>query len=194
MKLSNIALLSISSVSANLDSLINLYNEQIGQIRNVTAGGPLRSGGSMRGVTFTMETLQEYGCWCYFGDKHGNGKGEPVDGYDTACMHYHHGVECAKMELQLDDGECDPATVYGYVASSSPDPNNPKNMIYDCETYNSDECLKATCYLETYFVKLLLKEDLELESTPKYFEYRDTFDSTTEMVKIFKIAQLFSFI
>jgi len=181
MKFSTAAILSISAVSANLDSLSSLLNEQVNHLKNLTSGGPLRSSGSTRGVSLTMDALQEYGCWCFFDDLHGMGKGEPQDGYDTACMHYHHGVECAKMEFlnEAANGECDPATVYGYVVKSMPDVVNPKNMIYDCETHNTDSCLKATCYLETYFVKLLLAEDLVEEKSPRYYDYKLNFDSDT---------------
>lgn len=122
----------------------------------------------MSSASFVLGGLQEYGCWCFFDDLHGLGKGKPQDEYDTACMRYHHGVECAKMELQNEagDGECDPATVYwsgfadqgGYIFDSYPSADNPRDIIYDCETYNTDACLKATCYLETSFVKLMMVE------------------------------------
>ena len=133
-----------------------------------------------------MASLQEYGCWCFFDDLHGYGKGKPQDGYDTACMHYHRGVECAKMELENEagDAQCDPANVYEYTAVIEPSAN-PKGMIIDCETHNTDECLKATCYLETHFVKFVLTEGIIEEKYPMYYEYKHNFDSDTEKMDIF---------
>ena len=32
-----------------------------------------------------MDLINEYGCWCYFQDAHGSGKGKPVDEIDTLC-------------------------------------------------------------------------------------------------------------
>ena len=160
MKFSSFNLCLISTVSANLDSLSRLLDEQLNRIQNLTTSN--NSHGNSRGLSDLLSYvgLQEYGCWCFFGDLHGLGKGKPQDGYDTACMHYHHGVECAKMELQNEagDGECDPGTVNNYNYSFKPSADNPKEIIYDCETDNTDACVEATCYLETFFVEMFFAE------------------------------------
>ena len=197
MKFSSFNLCLISTVSANLDSLSRLLDEQLNRIKNLTTSN--NSHDNTRGMLQVLSqntqylTLQEYGCWCFFDDLHGLGKGKPQDEYDTACMRYHHGVECAKMELQNEagDGECDPATVYwsgfadqgGYIFDSYPSADNPRDIIYDCETYNTDACLKATCYLETSFVKLLMVE-YWAQNSGNYEYIKLNFDSDTEKMDI----------
>ena len=86
--------------------------------------------------------MQGYGCWCHFEEFHGKGRGVPVDGYDNACMHYHHGVQCAIEDFS----GCDPAVTNDYLVVSKPDPNDAKNTIYDCEK-NTDGCKKATEFI-----------------------------------------------
>ena len=48
--------------------------------------------------------IENYGCWCYFDEKHGQGHGMPQDGYDDACLALHHGTACAMLEID----NCDP--------------------------------------------------------------------------------------
>ena len=182
MKFSSFTLCLISTVSANLDSLSRLLDEQLNLIKNLTTSNNRH--GNSRGTSLAMASLQEYGCWCFFDDLHGLGKGKPQDGYDTACMHYHRGVECAKMELENEagDAECDPANAYEYTAVIEPSAN-PKGMIIDCETHNTDACLKATCYLETSFVKLLMVE-YWAQNSGNYEYIKLNFDSDTEKMDI----------
>merc|ERR1712032_81410 len=35
--------------------------------------------------------VNNYGCWCYFDDQVGNGRGEPVDLIDAECKNLHKG-------------------------------------------------------------------------------------------------------
>merc|ERR1712088_1005334 len=43
----------------------------------------------------TINSLNEYGCWCYLYDDHGRGKGVPVDVIDEMCKTLADGYECA---------------------------------------------------------------------------------------------------
>lgn len=122
----------------------------------------LRSGGFIPGVGFMLNNLQEYGCWCFFDEKHGQGRGNPVDVFDSHCMKYHHAVACAKREIEL----CDPYdTSYSITAKQAEDGSG--NITYDCETGN-DSCQEATCYAQSHFISLLLQEQLEHLKVPDY--------------------------
>ena len=56
-----------------------------------------------------LNDVNEYGCWCYFGDKHGAGKSQPVNELDEHCKQLHEGYECAMLDDT--DEDCSPWTV-----------------------------------------------------------------------------------
>jgi len=133
--------------------------------------------GFIPGVDLLFQNLQDYGCWCFFNNKHGQGRGQPVDAFDTHCMKYHHAVSCAKLEID----NCNPyTTTYSITAKQS---GQNGDITYDCETGNN-KCQEATCYAQSHFISLLLKEQLEnlkVPSYPLYSSWKDggNFDSST---------------
>ena len=44
------------------------------------------------------------GCWCYFDENHGKGKGQPVNAIDEKCRQLAHAYDCAIMDAE-DAGE-----------------------------------------------------------------------------------------
>lgn len=95
--------------------------------------------------------IQEYGCWCYLGDKHGAGRGQPQDSYDSICQKLHHGMTCASAIEN-----CNPHDQQ-YQILAETDENG--DMLLDCETLNvGDECAAATCYLESHFTSEFVEE------------------------------------
>ena len=84
-KISSIALLS-ASASADLASMQKLYQKVLDIKKNGTDERVRATGASTRfvpGVRFIFSMIQEYGCWCYLGDKHGAGRGQPQDSYSS---------------------------------------------------------------------------------------------------------------
>lgn len=127
------------------------------QIANDQVGPAGRSGFF---VQMMINNLQGYGCWCYFDEQHGQGKGQPVDVFDSHCMKYHHMVACAKTEI----ASCDPYdTTYQVTTTNGED----GQILYDCETGNTP-CQTATCYSQKHFISLLLTEQLENLKVPDY--------------------------
>ena len=108
----------IDKSSSDLNSIESLYIRSLELINQheIINDGPVyeslsnrnsgQSGVSLLGVSMDFEHLQEYGCWCYFDDLHGEGHGIAQDGYDDACLALHHGTACAMMEIE----NCDPRT------------------------------------------------------------------------------------
>jgi len=118
-------------------------------------------------VSVLVDNLNEYGCWCYFDDHHGQGRGQPVDDFDSHCSKYHHAVACAKLEIE----ECNPyETSYTSTVSNGGNNNN-GDIDYDCETGN-DPCQRATCYAQAHFISLLMKELTVNLQLPNYNDYR----------------------
>merc|ERR1712131_420942 len=42
-------------------------------------------------IANSIEGLDGYGCWCYFYNRHGKGKSQPVDDVDAFCKILHQG-------------------------------------------------------------------------------------------------------
>merc|ERR1712187_569229 len=61
--------------AANLDALVE----------EVAHSSPAAARAFSGQLGNTINGLNEYGCWCYFYDDHGRGKGTPVDGIDEMC-------------------------------------------------------------------------------------------------------------
>lgn len=135
-------------------------NQQNSGTDNNRSQPGLRSGGFIPGVGYFLNNLQEYGCWCFFDEKHGQGRGNPVDVFDSHCMKYHHAVACAKREIE----SCDPYDTSYSITARQEDGGD---ITYDCETGN-DSCQEATCYAQSHFISLLLKEQLEHLKVPDY--------------------------
>merc|ERR1712000_267674 len=56
------------------------------------------------------------GCWCYFDDDHGRGKGQPIDDLDGVCKTLHEGYECAMRDAEAEGTTCVPWEV-AYVSA-----------------------------------------------------------------------------
>merc|ERR1711981_52483 len=95
----------------------------------VSAGGSqmqadltgLISNSSMRQFTGAMadavNQLDEYGCWCYFYDNVGRGKGQPIDEVDGFCKTLNEGYECAIRDSEEEGISCTPWEV-AYVSGT----------------------------------------------------------------------------
>merc|ERR1712118_627542 len=60
-------------------------------------------------IANAVERLDEYGCWCYFYDNVGRGKGTPVDELDGLCKTLHDGYTCAIIDGEAEGAdECIP--------------------------------------------------------------------------------------
>lgn len=100
-----------------------------------------------------MGIIKEYGCWCYFENDHGQGKGKPVNKIDEQCKVLHDGYECAILD-GLDEGNpCTPwevpynsATAYGLGFLSL------GNIREECNRQNPvDSCQSRACMVEGWF-------------------------------------------
>jgi len=96
-----------------------------------------------------LQAIDRYGCWCYFQEDHGQGKGSPVDAVDRICKDLHHCYECAEIDVfNANGGEC---TAYeiGYNSGIS---FGIDGLVETCDTLNGDLCAKAACQCEGVFV------------------------------------------
>ena len=59
-------------------------------------------------VAQILPLLNEFGCWCYFYDDVGRGKGTPVDEVDGFCKVLADGYQCAILDLEAQGTTCIP--------------------------------------------------------------------------------------
>jgi len=110
-------------------------------------------------LSTSIEKINGYGCWCYFQDDHGKGKGTVINKVDQVCKHLHEGYECAIRD-GVDEGDfnCVPWTVDynpGITHGSNSISNNSGEsaMQGECKTKNPDNnCAYRACMVEVFFV------------------------------------------
>lgn len=132
--------------------------EQIkGYVEAIIPPGVSNNNESLRALTQSdMNLVNNYGCWCYFEENHGKGRGHPIDTLDTICKTLHEGYEC----IILDHGEScvpwevafTPSNGFGLTAAQ---------VTAQCDASNAgDDCALAACKVEGWFVQQYLSFSL----------------------------------
>merc|ERR1712062_170347 len=126
----------------------------------------------------TVAQLQNYGCWCYFEDEFGLGRGKPVDQIDRLCQNLHDSYECAILDSG--DDSCIPWKV-DYNSSGAFDLSD---RLFECENHNVDDCTKSTCIVEGLFVQSLFDHFMNNGLTINDdYKLSSGFDSSTCKIK-----------
>jgi len=110
-----------------------------------------------RGLTAQdMGLLSDYGCWCYFEEAHGAGKGQPVDELDGYCKQLHDGYECIIAD-SVDAGiPCVPweVTYTSAFGGGIPGGMTQQNIEITCDGVNiPNSCAAWTCKVESWFIQ-----------------------------------------
>lgn len=115
----------------------------------------MSSSGQMRLFTgqfkVWLESINYYGCWCYFGLDHGKGKSQPVDELDELCKKLHDAYECIMMD--------DPTCVAWDIDYTLPSAMQllyatPDQVPSLCASSNpGNDCHIKACTVEQNFVK-----------------------------------------
>jgi len=140
----NIAVLSIfHAASADLAAISQRLLQMVGD-------------SSMRAfdksqIADTVPQLDEFGCWCYFGENVGRGKGQPVDEVDSICKMLADGYECAIRDSEDEGLACTPWEV-DYNAGTG----SGKVLYNNCLEQNSNNtCAARACTVELNFVETM---------------------------------------
>ena len=147
MKLFGAAIILVSTCFADLKTMQDQLN------KFATSDQPMvrsrRSLDDKGQFSLWLEDVDEYGCWCYFGDKHGAGKSQPVNELDAHCKQLHEGYECAIID---DAGNnCEPWTVtytaVNYLLDDA-------SVLSQCEAVNgAGTCAAHACSVESRFLR-----------------------------------------
>lgn len=124
----------------------------------------------------TLARIDGYGCWCYFEDDHGKGRGHPANEIDQLCQVLHQGYECAMLDndeeaVAQNQANLTPAPFgsknnapASSVTSSEPcipwevdyasgNKGQIDSIVADCAFRNPDSnCAMRSCIVESYFV------------------------------------------
>jgi len=99
-------------------------------------------------------SLNEYGCWCYFNDDHGRGKGQPVDSIDEMCKVLHDGYECAMRDAEAEGATCVPWEI-DYTSAVG---GGGSTIAEECQVLNAgNNCAIRACTVEGSFVANMIE-------------------------------------
>jgi len=101
-------------------------------------------------IANAVNTLDEYGCWCYFYDNVGRGKGTPVDEIDGFCKTLGDGYQCAMIDSEAAGESCVP-----WEVAYQPGTGAGVNLRESCNTLNTESCAQMACAVEGQFVDSL---------------------------------------
>lgn len=108
-----------------------------------------------------IASIDGYGCWCYFQNDHGRGRGSAQNEVDELCKTLHHGYSCIIHDGDTDNYNCTPWDItYKAATGFGADSDNPKNEDFitslrrRCNKANKGEskCKSRTCMVEGHFV------------------------------------------
>merc|ERR1711881_634764 len=161
------ALLSLFAMAdkANIDA----------QIMAMVSNSPLRAFSG--NVANAVALLDEFGCWCYFYDNVGRGKGSPVDEVDGFCKLLGDGYQCAILDTEAQGITCVP-----WEVTYTPGTGAGKGLKETCEERNADPCAAYSCTVEgqfsdSLFAYLLSGSQIDYES----FGHNNGFDPSHDV-------------
>jgi len=128
-------------------------------------------------IQASIDNLNEYGCWCFFGDDHGRGKGQAVDEVDEICKTLHDGYECAMRDAEVEGTTCVPWEVEYNSAVGGAD----VSIAEGCAASNAgNNCAMRACIVEgTFSANLLNLFLVQFKQPNQSFMARNGFDFAT---------------
>ena len=115
-----------------------------------------------------------HGCWCYFSNSQGKGKGKPIDFLDEMCKVLHDGYECAMRDAEEEGTTCIPWEV-NYTAALGNDIN--LTIAEECYQLNlGNNCAIRACSIEGNFIRNLLEVFVSGEGVDENLKHENGFD------------------
>lgn len=147
---------------------MNLDSDSLIQARSGFPGG---NTGGINSVFYLLEEIWGYGCWCYFGEDYGSGRGSPVNEMDADCQALGLCYQCIEMDLKEEGKDnCFPG-MEQYNRPVRRDSSLEGALIACAEENEGDNCKIYTCTCETTFVNKLIRNffnGIQFDPTPKH--------------------------
>lgn len=152
-------------VSYGVNADLNGLKEAVAQIRE--SHPQSKSFGSTWAADI-IDSINSYGCWCYFQDNHGAGRGPAQNEVDNQCKILHEGYECIMMDA-VDEGDdsCLPwheeyksATGLGLLVDHDDNDTLEEALRFRCKKANKKsktKCAERSCIVENYFVVRVMR-------------------------------------
>lgn len=136
-----------------------------------------------------LGNLNGYGCWCYFDDKVGNGKGNPINFIDAECKILHGGYECIVADHAAQFNQvCEPWTIGYFSAALHYAANQPITMLASCEFQNrlgggfnlpdQGQCAADACAVEMRFNLALTQHVATITASLTQYSHQFGFNPT----------------
>ena len=163
------ALITITSqVSASGSAIMKTMDKLRKSHKNRCSLPEFRDSLQCRGRSFNsawaseiVQSINGYGCWCYFQEDHGKGRGIPMNEVDAQCKILQDGYSCILMDA-VDEGDLDcvpwdveynSATGLGMMVDDPNNDNVEKALRTKCNKANKkNNCAARACMVENYFV------------------------------------------
>lgn len=151
----SLKLLMFEEIAIKFEDTFEKKSEIIG--RSMTADLTIKDQGSaLSQIGYYLDSIWNYGCWCYFGDNMSHGRGIPVNKVDQVCRSLNYCYTCVRMDESENFKSCAPGTV-SYNRPTTLDTQK-QSWEIACESNNDgDACKINTCKCETQFVKSLIQ-------------------------------------
>jgi hypothetical protein len=109
-----------------------------------------------------VQSVNGYGCWCYFENDHGLGRGQPQNEVDAQCKILHDGYSCILMDAEEEGENCVPwevdytePTGLGWWSKTGDDEGMKMALQKECAKKNKrgkdSWCAQRSCMVEGYF-------------------------------------------
>lgn len=137
-----------------------------------------------RNLVGSMSNINGYGCWCYFDDKIGNGKGNPVNLIDAECKILHGGYECVVADHAAQNSACEPWT-HSYLSAQPTflGAGGSMTIVEACDliniaNFNLGRCAADSCAVELRFTLAMANANALISSTLSTIAHSSGFNPT----------------
>lgn len=138
----------ILSVQAKFEDIISGVTALEKASKNITGV----EGRAFQGIIKTfLEEINNYGCWCNFGDEYVNGRGAPQDFIDNECKNLVQGYRCIVIDALERGEECEPATSTTYTAF----------QFFGSQNELVQECTTTMLVINVQLIHALLRDHLQ---------------------------------
>ena len=183
-KLSLLSLFSLTQAQrirekVNQEYSLSVKENDNGETIVTGPGGMTRSINQILGDD-AFAAIDQYGCWCYFENDHGRGKGAPVDSVDAMCKNLAMAYDCAMMDVAEETGvdDCVPWEV-SYNAGLS---FGIGALVPTCRDLNpgpDNLCAQYACMAEGAFVINVISAFLNIGTVNPMMQAKNGFDHSS---------------
>ena len=157
MHLTSTAVFSLAAATTALADLVKLNQQFKDNWENYSNSAGLTRSMQLDSSSIVMN-LDQYGCWCYFGDMHGKGRGSVVDELDGLCRVLAQNYDCALIDTETNGEACAKPWDEEYNPLTRIDVN--VNIEKECFKLNKKRgnanCAQRACMIEGSFIHSLL--------------------------------------